>query len=87
MYQINWLYETYTYTKRIPLKNDGALSPHYGVWDQGDSPNDREHNWGGYNALELMRYRRTYTQGNNKKGDLAKPMDDTRKWLEDEVLK
>ncbi len=88
-----WVTETYIYTVRVPLKNDGVLSPHYAVWKRGDSPNDKNHNWhysdagdGGYNALELMRYKRTYTQGANKKGERAKPMDDTRKWLLQEVL-
>ena len=41
---------------------------------------------GGYNALELMRYKRTYTQGANQKGQLERPMDETRKWLIQKVL-
>jgi hypothetical protein len=36
---------------------------------------------GGYNHLELRRYKRQYKQGANRKGDLAEPMRDTRDWL------
>lgn len=89
-----WVTETYTYTVQVPLKNDGVFSPEYGVWKKGTSPyNKNAHNYyyddsgdGGYNDLELMRYRRNYTEGANKKGELAKPMRETREWLENEVL-
>jgi len=89
-----WKTVTVTTTVRIPLKNDGVLSPYYAVWHQGDNPNDKVHNWyygdsgdGGYNDLELMRYKRTYTQGANRKGQLERPMHETHDWLHDHVLK
>ena len=78
----------------VPTKNDGMLSPQFAVWHKGDNPNDKVHNWyygdtgagGGYNDLELLRYKRTYTEGPNKKGDLERPMKDTHDWLKGKVL-
>lgn len=70
------------------------MAPKYAVWSKGDSYNDQVHNYfygdgpgGGYNDLELMRYKRTYTQGLNKKGELEKPMKETYKWLNRKVIK
>ena len=39
----------------------------------------------GYNDLELMRYKRTYTQGPNTKGSQELPMKQTRAWLKTTV--
>ena len=41
----------------------------------------------GFNHLELRRFKRLYTEGNAKKGDDAKPMDEVRDWLREKVLK
>ena len=38
------------------------------------------------NHLEIRRVKRLYTQGANKKGDLAIPMRQTKEWLENIVL-
>ena len=38
------------------------------------------------NHLEIRRVKRLYTQGANKKGDLAIPMQRTRDWLVEDVI-
>ena len=90
----SWRNETYTYTVQIPLKNDGVSAPKYDLWNAGDQLNSSSDNNfyysdlgdGGYNHLELRRYKRQYKQGSNRKGDLAEPMRDTRDWLTGTVL-
>lgn len=75
-------------TMRVPLKNDGFISPKYAKWTSSGTLNDAHNKYypdtgkgGGYNDLELMRYKRTYTQGPNKKGQLEKPMKKTHTWI------
>jgi len=76
------------------LKNDGISAPKYGLWNAGDQLNSSSDNNfyysdlgdGGYNHLELRRYKRQYTQGSNRKGDLAEPMLQTKDWLLDQVF-
>jgi len=87
-------YESYNYVAKIPLKNDGITTPNHSTWNKNDNiysttDNNFYHNDsgdGGYNHLEIRRVKRLYTQGANKKGDLAIPMQRTKEWLEQDVL-
>jgi hypothetical protein len=88
------LYE-YQYVKVInviPTKSDGFLTFNSMTWNKGDNPNDRQKNFhypddtpeGGYNHLEIKRYKRAYTlDGVFTKGQLAPPMDEAAKWIQD----
>ena len=88
-----WRSEPHTYTVLTATKNDGLLSPEYAAWDTNGDPDDKVHNFtygdghgGGYNHLELVRYRRAYTQDNEAINTLARPMRETRTWLDNFVL-
>jgi len=84
----------YNYVAKIPLKNDGVTTPNHSTWNKNDniySTTDNnfyhdDNGDGGYNHLEIRRVKRLYTQGANKKGDLAIPMQRTKQWIEDEIL-
>ncbi len=86
--------ESYNYVAKIPLKNDGVTTPNHSTWNKNDNVySESSNNFyyddsgdGGYNHLEIRRVKRLYTQGANKKGDLAKPMKETKEWLEQDVL-
>lgn len=83
----------YNYTVRVPSKNDGFFAPQFGVWNSGDSIDDRIHNFHyddgdnkGFNNLELVRFKRTYTEGNQIAGQLSRPMRESKEWLDNEIL-
>ncbi len=84
----------YNYVATIPLKNDGVTTPNHSTWNKNDNVySESSNNFyyddsgdGGYNHLEIRRAKRLYTQGANKKGDLAIPMQQTKQWIEDEIL-
>tara|TARA_R110002124_G_scaffold251749_2_gene416991 strand:- start:858 stop:2615 length:1758 start_codon:yes stop_codon:yes gene_type:complete len=88
-------YESYNYVATIPLKNDGITTPNHSTWNKNDNVySESSNNFyyddsgdGGYNHLEIRRVKRLYTQGANKKGDLALPIEETRIWLLTDVLK
>ena len=79
---------------QVPLKNDGLSAPQLALWNANDGLNSTSDNNfyysdtgdGGYNHLELRRYKRQYKQGANRKGDLAEPMRQTEEWLKRDVL-
>jgi len=63
--------EAYTYYVTVPDENDGIVSVQTGVWNEGDSPNDRQHNFlfgndggsvdqTGFNHAELIYNKRRY---------------------------
>ena len=87
-------YESFSYVAKIPLKNDGVTTPDHSTWNKNDALySNSDNNFyyddpgdGGYNHLELARYKRTYTEGANRKGDLAIPMRQTEIWLKNVVL-
>lgn len=87
--------ESYNYVATIPLKNDGITTPNHSTWNKNDNVySESSNNFyyddsgdGGYNHLEIRRAKRLYTQGANKKGDLALPIEETRIWLLTDVLK
>ena len=62
------------------IKNDNIFSNSDNNFYYDDSGD------GGYNHMEIRRAKRLYTQGANKKGDLAIPMQQTKIWLQDEVI-
>lgn len=86
--------QQYSYVSVVPLKNDGVSAPNYATWNKNESLTARgDNNFyysdagdGGYNHLEVRRARRLYTQGRNRKGDLAEPMRQTRDWLKAVVV-
>ena len=61
-------------------KNDNLYSNTDNNFYYDDGPDK------GFNHLELRRFKRLYTEGNAKKGDKAKPMDETEQWLRRYVL-
>ena len=69
-------------------------APKYNLWNSTDRLNSGSDNNfyysdlgdGGYNHLELRRYKRQYRQGANRKGDLAEPMRDTKRVVEKRYL-
>jgi hypothetical protein len=84
----------------VAQKNDAVFAPQYGVWKETSMPyyetgrvsgnyyySDTEEN-GGYNHMELRRYKRAYNDPGNGivKGDKAKPMDEAEQWLRRYVL-
>ena len=79
---------------KLIIGNASICAPKYGLWNAGDQLNSSSDNNfyysdlgdGGYNHLELRRYKRQYKQGANRKGDLAEPMRQTELWLKNEVL-
>ena len=89
------LYE-YQYVKVInviPTKSDCFLTFNSMTWNKGDNPNDRQKNFhypddtpeGGYNHLEIKRYKRAYTlPGVFNKGQLAPPMEETARWIDND---
>ncbi len=84
----------YNYVATIPLKNDGVTTPNHSTWNKNDNVySESSNNFyyddsgdGGYNHLEIRRAKRLYTQGANKKGDLAIPMQQTKDWIREDIL-
>jgi hypothetical protein len=84
----------------VAQKNDAVFAPQYGVWKETSMPyyetgrvsgnyyySDTEEK-GGYNHMELRRYKRAYDDPGNGivKGDKARPMDQAEQWIRDRVL-
>jgi hypothetical protein len=83
-------YQTVKIIRSIPTKSDGFLTINSMTWNKGDNPNDRQKNFhypdntpeGGYNHIEVKRYKRAYTlPGVFNVGDPAPPMDEAAKWI------
>jgi hypothetical protein len=84
----------------VAQKNDAVFAPQYGVWKETSMPyyatgkasgnyyySDTEEK-GGYNHMELRRYKRAYDDPGNGivKGNKAKPMEEAEQWIREEVL-
>jgi pimeloyl-ACP methyl ester carboxylesterase len=68
--------EAYTYYVTVPDESDGIVSVQTGVWNEGDSPNDRTHNFlfgndggsaeqTGFNHAELIYNERRYNSSSD----------------------